>query len=361
MVGLTWKYRKQVSFGTDGSGNRIRKWFHADTKADLNRQILEYQMEIEKCPNPSDMTFREYSEQWFETYKSHLAAQSQSVIRTSMKKCAFLEPFPVRKITRSMCQKIVNQSWEHPHSAKGVADVLRQIFRAAVADGIIASNPAADLTRPKASPPKFHLLTDKELEAVRNAKLSEQDRLFVTILQTFGLRPGEALALLPKDFDLSNKILHISKSLEMPANGGCRIKTTKTGVTRDIPIPDALIPYLRKSLSGNKTFILFQKKTGGYYTKSAYKRLSERIWKAVNIELGGSEYLSMVSELSLYDFRHRRATDLYYLCQQGIISTKQAAALMGHSEIIFLKTYSHIDDSKENLDAIYPHLCVTNL
>ena len=34
---------------------------------------------------------------------------------------------------------------------------------------------------------------------------------------------------------------------------------------------------------------------------------------------------------------------------------------MGHSEIVFLKTYSHIDDNKENLAKIYDGLKVENL
>lgn len=253
-----------------------------------------------------------------------------------------------------MCQGVVNESWDHPHAAKGVADVLRQIFRSAASDGIIASNPAEGLKRPKLPSPKFHLLTDRELDAVKSANLSDQDRLFVTILQAFGLRPGEALALRPDDFDFKKKILHITKSLELPSNKGCAIKSTKTDVTRDLPVPDALIPYLRKSVAAIHGFYLFTNKNNSLHTKSSYKRLSERIWKAVNVELGGNDYLSMVSGLTLYDFRHRRATDLYYLTQKGIISSKKAAALMGHSEIIFLKTYSHIDEKMENCEGIYP-------
>lgn len=348
------KYSKQAYFGKDASGKQIRKRFYADKKTDLDKMIDQYKDELKKVPNPSDVTFEEYSELWFATYKSNLATQTQATCRNHLKKCASLNPYQIRKITRTMCQGIVNASWEHPHAAKGVSDVLRQIFRAALQDGIIAASPAESLSRPKMSKPKFHLLTDKELEAVKNAKLSDQDRLFVVILQAFGLRPGEALALRPDDFNLKEKVLHITKALEMPSSG-CRIKATKTGVSRDIPVPDTLIPYLKKAVTQTGGFYLFTKRDGQLYTKSAYKRLSERIWKAVNVELGGNEFLCMVSDCTLYDFRHRRATDLYYLTQRGIISSKKAAALMGHSEIVFLNTYSHIDEKMENCEGIYPN------
>ena len=39
--------------------------------------------------------------------------------------------------------------------------------------------------------------------------------------------------------------------------------------------------------------------------------------------------------------------------RDGVISTKKASQLMGHSEEVFLKTYCHIDDSKEDISRLY--------
>ena len=355
------KYNQQVYLGYNRSGKQIRKWFHADTKAELKNKIEQYKREMEKAPNPSDVTFGKYSQDWFKISKGTKSKQTQDAARTHLRKCAALEPYPIRRITRSQLQMVVNESWEHPHSAKGVADVLRQVFQMAVNDGIIPSNIAADLDRPKLRQPTFHLLTEHELEAVKAADLNDQDRLFVTILQTFGLRPAEALALRPADFDLEGKVLHITKALEMTNDNHSQIKGTKTEAVRDIPIPDALIAPLRARFRRKSGFFLFEKGNGGLYTKSAYKRMQERIWSKVNEALGGDQNHSLVKGLTFYDFRHRRATDLYYLCQQGVISTKQAAALMGHSELVFLKTYSHIDETKEKLAEIYPDFTAVNL
>lgn len=355
------KYKKQVYLGYDKNGKQMRKWFYADTKTELKKIIDDYKRNMKKVTNPSDVTFREYAEHWFQTYKAHLAQQTQDMCRHNLKKCEEIGNIQINKITKSMCQKVVNDSWNYPHAAKSVADVLRQVFRSAVADGIIFSNPAENLQRPKMNKPKFHLLTDVELEAVARADLPEKDRLFVTILQVFGLRPAEALALQPSDFDLDNKVLHITKALSMPNSNQSAIKSTKTGANRDIPIPDYLVPSLRIYFRRFPSFLLFEKSTGGLYTKSAYKRLSARVWKAVNIAMGGTDNLNLVSELSFYDFRHRRATDLYYLCQQGVVSPKQCAALLGHSEIIFLRTYSHLDPEKEGLSHIYDNVRAVNV
>ena len=140
--------------------------------------------------------------------------------------------------------------------------------------------------------------------------------------------------------------------MELSNDNRSVIKETKTGTSRDIPIPEELITPLRNRFRANPGFLLFPKADGALYTKSAYRRLSERILKAINIAMGGTDCLNLIPEVTLYSFRHRRATDLYYAAQQGKISTKRAAYLMGHSEAIFLKTYSHIDMTFET-DEIY--------
>lgn len=361
------KIRKQIYLGYDSSGKQIRKWVSADSAAELKKKVLKAQTELQMLANPSDITFRKYSEKWIQTYKTHRAKQTQEMYKYALKKCEDLDPVPVKKITKTMCQDVINASWEHPSSAGRISLTLKQIFKSAIADGIIATNPAAALSLPKKPQGKVYLLTQEDIQKVRDADLSEADRLFVTILQVFGLRPAEALALQPSDFDFKNGVLKITKALELANDNKGRVKPTKTEVSREIPIPKELIAPLRKRIRGKKAFYLFTKADGGLYTKSAYRRLSERIHKVVNEvainekleELKKANKLTKTSEAQIratdffpdftpYCFRHRRATDLYYLTQNGEISTKKAAYLMGHSEIVFLKTYSHIDEKMES-------------
>ena len=347
------KYNKQISFGYDVNGNRIRKWFHADTKGELEYQIEEYKAELRKVANPSDITFKDYSTHWKETYKVNRAKQTLDMYDNALNKCAQLDPYQIRKITKSMCQKVINESWEFPSAAKVLSSTMKQIFKSAMADGIIATNPAEMLTLPKKPKSKFYLLTQKDLEKIAKADLSDQDRLFVTILQVFGLRPAEALALQPMDFDFRKRVLHITKSLELTNDNRSNIKSTKTGVSRDIPIPEELTASLEASARSNKRVFLFTKADGNLYTKSAYRRLSERILKACGLP----------AQATLYSFRHRRATDLYYLTQSGEISCKLASELLGHSEIVFLNTYSHVDKEMEskNIYKNFSFAAVTNL
>lgn len=346
------KYNKQISFGYGRNGKRIRKWFHADTKMELNLQIEAFREELKRVSNPSDITFAEYADHWLTTYKANRSKQTVDMYKNALNKCSELDPYKIKRITQSMCQAVINESWSHPSAAKKLALTIRQIFKTAIADGIIATSPAVALTLPEKPQSKFYLLTKEDLEKVRKADLNASDRLFVTILQVFGLRPAEALALQKTDFDFDAKVLHITKALELSNDNRSQIKPTKTGVCRGIPIPDELIPYLSAQIRSIKGFLLFTKQDGNLYTKSAYRRLSERILKAIGIP-----------DCTLYSFRHRRATDLYYLTQSGMISTKFASSLLGHSELVFLNTYSHIDESQEskNIYKNFDLASVTNL
>ena len=351
------KYNKQISLGYDlATGKQIRKWIHANTQLELANKIQEAQRSLIETPNASNITFREYSRRWFEVYKANRSARTKEMYEYSLRKCSELDDFPLKSVTKMQCQQILNDLWQTPRTAKIVRDTMKQIFKAAISDGIILRNPAADLDIPEAHAAEKRLLTDRELEAIRKAELEPQDRMFVTILLTFGLRPAEALALQPKDFDLKNRILTISKAVELSNDNTSRIKNTKTGVTRKIPIPEAIIPRLRDYFHKIPGFYLFAKKDSDLMTKSGYRRMSERVWKAVNAQLGGDENHSLVSGRNFYDFRHYKATEWYYLCQEGQISTKYAAELLGHSEEIFLKIYSHISEKKEHPETLFRDL-----
>ncbi|MBR3644439.1 MAG: tyrosine-type recombinase/integrase [Parasporobacterium sp.] len=359
------KYNKHITIGYKPDGTRIRKWFHSNSKADLEEQIFQFKLEQTKAANPSDITFESYADRWMKTYKCNCGKRTQEMYESAKKRCSGLNPYEIRKITRSMCQEIINDHWDSPRTAEITAGFLKQIFRCAIQDGIMAANPADALKLPKKEKNEKYLLTEEEMEASREADLNDSDRLFLDILMIFGLRPGEALALQKRDFDLKTGMLHITKAVEISQDGSAKIKSTKTTVSRDIPIPDAFRERVRSIPAG---FWLFTRKDGQLVNKSSYRCLSERILKAINSKLWEKKdpdgevkiRVNLIPEVTLYSFRHRRATDLYYITQNGTgaLSTKQAAALMGHSEEVFIRTYSHIDSTKEDLQVIYKDMVI---
>lgn len=351
---MPYKYSKYITIGemTD-DGKRQRKRFYGNTKIELEENIRKYFAEKEKVRNPSEMSFKRYADQWTEVYKSGRSFRTQEMYHTIINKCKPIWNKKMSLITKTDLQKIIQDHWDTPRQTQVLNMGIKQIFRAAVIDGIIAFSPAEDLTLPKRPKTERRLLTEEEVEAARNAELAPMDRMFLTILMVFGLRPQEALALTKKDFDFKRNVLVINKAVKLHYGEHNEIADTKNGNTRGIPIPNGFKTVLDAYKQPYNSSFLFSKQNGQLCTAIAYQGISKRILKAINKELGGDDTTDKLNGMQMYSFRHFRATQLYYLTQKGKISTKKAAYLMGHTEQVFLMIYSHIDDSKENLEDLY--------
>ena len=348
-----YKYNKQKTFGYDANGKRIIKWFHADSLRDMEKQIQQYALQLQFAPNASNIRFKDYAEQWRTTYKGNRSKATQDMYLYALKHTKAIDDFPLTKITKTRCQECIKSVWDRPTMAKNVANTLRQVFNTAVADGMLQRNPALGLDLPKKPKSRFFLIDDKMLDAIKKIDFSDFDKVLVLILRTFGLRPSEALALTVHDFDFKRNILHINKALELSADS--KLKDTKTGVSRDIPIPSSAVPVLRSYFAQIRGFYLFTDEVGNLITKNGYYSISKRITGKINEAMGGSETINAIPGFSLYAFRHLRATELLYRTQlkDHPISILQAAELMGHSVNVFLNTYSHIQKENEGLDHIY--------
>lgn len=131
---------------------------------------------------------------------------------------------------------------------------LKNIFDSAVADGIIARNPAAGV-KPlkadvKAASKTFHrALTEEEqrlfMEHVKKEWLYE----LIALLLCTGMRVGEATALTWNDIDYVNNVIHITKTVSRTASGEYTVGTLRSRTSiRDIPLNDTI----RKILKGQK-------------------------------------------------------------------------------------------------------------
>lgn len=336
------KYQKQVSLGYNAEGKRIRKWIHADSQQELNRKERELLMSADK-ELQSSTRFGTYAQQWIETYKSNKSVATQELYKYTLKHLSPLDQKPLKDITRMDVQRIINELSDRPTMASMVAMTVKQILDSAAADNLIQPK-YLKIDLPKKQKAEKRALTDTEKEAVKSAELEPMERLFVDIEFYLGLRPEETRALQPRDFDLKARIVTISKACAL-SGGQPHIKDTKTGVVRTIPIPDALCAEIRAYNAHFSGFYYFTDEQGHLFTKGRYRAFCASIFKKINAALGGNDHMNLLNGMTMYTFRHNRATELYYL--PGI-STKKKAEYMGHSELMFLRTYSHLDDTKED-------------
>ena len=121
---------------------------------------------------------------------------------------------------------------------------------------------------------------------------------------------------------------------------------TKNGY-RTLPIPavvyDDIKQYVSNLKESGKTY-LFTTRQGNLMTRSAYRRMWERIVREMN-----KISPQPIEGLTAHIFRHNYCTNLCYQIPQ--ISIKMVARLMGDKEATVLNVYNHLMMEKEDSTA----------
>lgn len=335
---------KQITLGYDPvTGNRIRKRIYADSAAGLRQAEKEMIRQYAQNGISSHMTYDQYEKKWWEAYATILTPSTQKSYKSYLRKNTEIRHKQMQKIIRLDLQKVINANSTHPELCKTYVFLMRSIWRSAVFDGIVSKDITEGLKTPKRAKIRRRPLTEDELKAVRTAKLEPDERFLINLLLQFGMRPGEALALNKSAFNRKDKTLTINKAL---AHNGEEpfIKTTKTGVTRVLPVPDSFWSLIPET----KTMYFFTNEDGQLLRRDQMNRMKRRILDKINEAMDGTSKLRM-TDMTLYSFRHHKASLLYYL--PGV-SFKKKAEYMGHTEETFLKTYSHMMEEMEDAELL---------
>ena len=345
---MAYKYTERITVGTAPDGRRIRKRIYGNTKTELEANRKKVLLEAEEIRNPSEITLGRYAEKWLSSVKATKSSNTKAMYKYAIDKLAPIAGIKVKDVTRTDLQDIINSHWQQPRACQQLVMTIKAIFKAAAFDGIINYDPSARLEKPRTVKKPRRVFTKAEAAAVLNAELEPMEHIYVSVLYAFGLRPGEACALMPADFNLIRGTLTVSRALSW-GSGGVEVKGTKTGNVRTLPVPAGMLPELKSYFASLKSLYLFHKQDGQLLTQSAHTKMWKRIMAQINIALGGTEYIDMTAGITQYTFRRTFATDLYY----SGISIKKAAQLMGHSDVkMIMEIYAQLDDEREDLTAL---------
>lgn len=309
---------------------------------------LEYQVKERNVVKKDDITFYEYAKRWRVLYKDSKAngtkAMYDHIIKTYLSELEFIR---LQDIQRVHLQLVLNRANGKPRTQQQILMTFRQIIDSAVAEHLLAANIADDILRNmqriKYKAPEKRALLPHEREAVFKADFNAQDKMYVYLLYGCGIRRGEALALTVNDISLEDRTLAINKAYDFIA---IKEPKTKNGY-RTLPIPDIVYDDIKQCVENlkrsGKTY-LFTTKQGNLMTRSAYRRMWERIIKEMNKVLS-----QPVEGLTAHIFRHNYCTNLCYQIPQ--ISIKMVARLMGDKEATVLNVYNHLMMEKEDSTA----------
>lgn len=307
------------------------KYFYGKTKAQIDRQIVQY-----KIKDDIGRSYSEIAEEWMDEHYPTLASNSLKGLKPAVRRS--IENFghvPVREILAKDISNYIKSICKMGYAQKTVLthlQAVRQILAHAVLCGDVDFNTAESVTIPK-NLPKVRREPPKP-ETLRFIREHSElpFSLFALIALYTGARRGEILALQYKDIDRENGYVNISKSIYYE-NNKPYIKTPKTqaGIREIVLIKqlEELIP------NGRPNDYIFQEHN--------YIITNKRF------ELQWKKYISFLPEhITPHQLRHAFATRLYELG----VDIKSAQYQLGHADIkTTTDIYTHITEAKKKLTA----------
>ncbi|MBQ3199278.1 MAG: tyrosine-type recombinase/integrase [Firmicutes bacterium] len=296
---------------------------------------------------------RLWYEQWLEIYKlPSITIASADNIRIAFRKyfLPLLGEMPISKIKPLHIKQAVNQfqGLSKSYAKKNFA-FLKECFDAARANGLIISNPCADVKLPTVKPAEERrALTEQEQKLFLTAIKQHNYGLLFGISYACGLRPGEARALRWSDIDFKQKLVHITHAVE---NKTDNLKAPKTAAgIRTVTIPNWYLAELAKRpIPINRDAFIF----GNGRTpinERLYKRSWHSLMRTMDILNGATLYRNQIikstldNRLSPYYLRHTYATKL----AEHNIPLKEAQRLLGHTKPeMTLRFYQHCTEKMQ--------------
>ncbi len=292
--------------------------------------------------NTNATLFCDYYKQWISVYKE--GAIRPVTMRKYLMAHQWLEQLipelALENLDRFAYQKLLND-YATSHERQTTMDFhhhLKCAILDAVDEGLIERDPTRKAIikgkTPRDKKPKYlnqyelHKLLD-HLDLKSEVNL---DWLILLIAKT-GMRFSEALALTPKDFDLSHQMLSVSKTWDYKNHSGFLPTKNKSSV-RKIPLDWQTVMQfaeLVKDLPEDKPIFVH----GKIYNSTVNNRLVKHC-KEVEIPI-----------ISIHGLRHTHASLLLF----AGVSIASVARRLGHSNMATTqKTYLHIIQELESKD-----------
>lgn len=344
----------------DAKGHRHYKMFRSKkSSADLEKKVRAFEDTVKEYGGApiidKNITLSALANEWLQISKSQRESATREMYENILKKFGRIGDVRVKDLTFKHLQYLINENADKPRACLKLRMTYKQIMKYAEKCHLIrigAAEELCDVSTPAYKPEERRALTQEELSAIRSAKFDLRERAFIQLLIGCGLRRGEALALKASDFDFKAGTVSVSKAVGF-YHGAPELKDTKNRVHRVVPLPGpvrtAVRDLIASEIKGIDAYLFPQKEDtkhgsrGDLMTQGAFKHLWECIAEKI------SDQLPEPTDMTAHMCRHNYCTRLCYEIPK--ISTKKIAELMGDTEQMVLKVYSHILDEKEDLDA----------
>ena len=363
-------YRSKVKIGVDQDGKPINKWIQGRTRGELQAArdavIAKY---ITGEALADDRLFGDYASEWFRIRKSpFVSASTRESYRTALNK----DLFPVfgernlRAITSMELQEQLNKyAGRSKSKITDVMATLRGVFRSALSDRLIDTDPTASLVRPRPNPTAAKLiLSPEQREALEDTCRAHPDGPYLALLYYLGVRPGEARGLRWGDIDWDLRLVHVERDIDYKA-GGAPGDLKNRASYRTIPLPQPLSALLRPLRGLPDTYIAHAVRS---VDAPMSKSTADRTWVRLMVAAGLSVPAPQPNRFHPSDPRHGHRPlitphalrhNFITMCWEHGLDPYETMKLVGHASIkTTMDIYTHLSEvqmakTAEKLDNMF--------
>jgi integrase len=296
---------------------------------------LQAKLRTGTTPTATAPTFTVYADEWCRSYRGMTGkARAQTLAGYRRTVNAELVPW-FGRMRLDRIERADVREWVQALAARGSSrgtcrlylTTLRLVFAVAVADGILARNPAEGVRAAYEAPDAAEttaarVLTDDERDRLL-AALPARLHLLARLLDGAGLRVGEALGLEWSDVDLGARVIYIRRRYY---RGHIGLPKTKAGV-RTIPITTELARHLFLARSAARSTLVVPSTRGTHLTYSSLLVT----WSAAAKRIG-------LDGVTPHDLRHTYGSRLY----AAGLDILTLSRLLGHGDVtVTMRVYVH--------------------
>ena len=346
------------------------QWFYSYISDDDALTQREEYKRMEKQGIVSASFVQEYAENWVDRAFPEVSTSTKTGLKIHLKKLyKSLGDVRFDEVLPSNIKDVYSTEYKGLSNSyiKSAKQLFASLFDAAVADGMIKSNPV----REKAAKPQkgkeggHRAITEQEREWINTYCHDHRAYPAIITMLYSGIRPQEAKALtIEKAFDKDNNVLHITETAHR--NGNNQYEITKQGKTRnairDIPI----FPPVEEALSNRKGLLIATAK-GKQITATTWRNAIESYRACMETAINGcqkrwygrtKEHKKLAEEGKLppwveftvvpYDLRHS-------FCTWGRdlgVELHTMIEWMGHADAkMIMKIYDEVSDNRSEIEA----------
>lgn len=324
---------------------------HFDRKIDADRHLVKVGHELLTGayvdPTRARTTLEEYYVVWSgrQPWRPSSRASITSVFTNHV--IPTFGARPLGSIRRGDVESWAAKVALSPTAARTAVQYLGTLLDAAVADGLLASNPVRGAKRPRVEVEPVVPYSTDELDALASVAPA-WFRVALTLGAAAGLRQGEAAGLTVDRVDFLGRSLKVDRQLVTPSAGEPGFGPPKTARSfRTVPLADFALEDLARHLevhgAGDEGLVLHEHGSPVRRQRfgQVWRSMRARAIKAIPEGVKGAERARLVARWEaarFHDTRHTYASTLL----SGGVSVAAAAEYLGHSPAVLLRTYAHL-------------------